>query len=240
MKRSRLLAVISAAVVLCTATAGALPRVSAAGSYDLDVTVDLGGSRISYRASPELGCFQLATESTKRYEHNAVLFFDMLSPYLEQAAGMAFPGAERAEIKNQATSCATVEEIRDPEGSINAYAVVIPYNDECIREIRLNVNTDVASIRESCHALAGRINTDRKLIVKNQSNKDAHGYVISDNRFADFGSRREQYGSGAGSHHAGRSRAGDSSCDRRNADNQSPQRCDYSQGNKCAYAVPFF
>ena len=45
MKTSKLLAVVSAAVVLCAATVGAMPRVSAADSYAVDVTVDLGGSR---------------------------------------------------------------------------------------------------------------------------------------------------------------------------------------------------
>jgi len=121
---------------------------------------DLGGRRIRYSAVTALGVFQLDNSEWSRYEHRPVLYFDRVRPYrLEE-------DARRPETADRDADCVTVSVSRDPEGRLTSCAVVIPYRDDCIREIRLVADVESEERCSPFYALADRLNRDRRISLE--------------------------------------------------------------------------
>jgi hypothetical protein len=59
----------------------------------------------------------------------------------------------------------TVKEETDMDGKLTGCTVIIPYNDICIREIRLNGNVSDDSGKNVFYDLAERMNSDRKVWI---------------------------------------------------------------------------
>ena len=59
----------------------------------------------------------------------------------------------------------TVKEETDMDGKLTGCTVIIPYNDICIREIRLNGNICDDNGKDVFYDLAERINNDRKVWI---------------------------------------------------------------------------
>lgn len=68
---------------------------------------------------------------------------------------------------NRNAEYVTVREEKDMEGKLTACTIIIPYNDECIREIRLNGNVTDESGKNVFYDLAERINSDRRVWIDN-------------------------------------------------------------------------
>lgn len=125
-------------------------------------TWDLGNHRVQYRCNTRLGAFQIISENHSRYEHVPVFYFDSMIPYQFASENQNLEGFRNSEIMDSNAEYVTVKEEKDMDGKLTACTVMIPYNDICIREIKLNGNVNDDSGKDVFYDLAERINSDRK------------------------------------------------------------------------------
>ncbi len=130
-------------------------------------TWDLGNHRVQYRCNTRLGGFQIISENHSRYEHIPVFYFDSMIPYQFSSDNNNLSDFRKNEIMNRNAEYVTVREEKDMEGKLTACTIIIPYNDECIREIRLNGNVTDESEKNVFYDLAERINSDRRVWIDN-------------------------------------------------------------------------
>lgn len=125
-------------------------------------TWDLGSHRVQYRCNTRVGAFQIISENHSRYEHVPVFYFDTMIPYQFDDGNKNLADFRNREITDINAEYVTVKEEKDMDGKLSACTVIIPYNDICIREIRLNGNVSDESGKEVFYDLAERINNDRR------------------------------------------------------------------------------
>jgi len=125
-------------------------------------TFVLGSKRVEYRGIKKLGVFQIVLPEHSRYEHNAVLYFERLLPYEFIPEGDNFDVKRYHEMVDTSANYVKVEEARDPENKLTGCTVVIPYQDDCIREIRISADVRDESDKEGFIKFADRINSDRR------------------------------------------------------------------------------
>ena len=130
-------------------------------------TWDLGSHRVQYRCNTRLGAFQIISENHSSYEHIPVFYFDAMIPYRFDDGNKNLAGLRNGEIMDINAEYVTVKEDKDMDGNLTACTVVIPYNDICIREIRLNGNVSDNSGKDVFYDLAEKINNDRKSWINN-------------------------------------------------------------------------
>ncbi len=120
---------------------------------------DLGSKRVQYRCNTRLGAFQLEVEDMRHYAAIPVFWFSQMMPYQFRAENDVLSDMRRAEMMDEAADYVRVEESRNMDGEVTGFSVIIPYDDACIREIRLASDTaDGSPFQE----LADRINQDRR------------------------------------------------------------------------------
>ena len=124
-------------------------------------TWDLGDKRVHYRCNTTIGAFQLNMSEMSRYEHIPVFWFDRMMPYEFQPEGAAFEGIRHSKVMNANAEYVQVEESRS-DGTVTACTLIIPYDDSCIREIRIQSDVDNEDDVSAFHDLADRINGDRR------------------------------------------------------------------------------
>lgn len=122
----------------------------------------LGRKRVSYRCNTRLGAFQLLTSEIDSYENVPVFYFDQMIPYAHQPEGAVFAGSRRMDVLRENAEYVTVQESKDPDGKIKSYTLEIPYNDACIREIKLSADVNEEKERAGFQSLADQINEDRR------------------------------------------------------------------------------
>jgi len=122
-------------------------------------TWDLGSKRVHYRCNTTIGAFQIKLNEMSRYEHIPVFWFDSMIPYEFGSRDEMFENTRRRKVMDEDAKYVTVEVTKDSEGKITRCAVIIPYDDANIREIKLEADTDDA---QPFNDLAERINSDRK------------------------------------------------------------------------------
>ena len=130
-------------------------------------TWDLGSHRVQYRCNTRLGAFQIISENHSSYEHVPVFYFDSMIPYQFDDDNKNLAGLRNREIMDLNAEYVAVKEDKDMDGNLTACTVIIPYNDTCIREIRLNGNVRDESDKNVFYDLAERINRDRKTWINN-------------------------------------------------------------------------
>ncbi len=130
-------------------------------------TWDLGSLRIQYRCNTRLGAFQIISEEHSRYEQVPVFYFDSMIPYQFDDGNPQLSDMRNHEIMDESAEYVTVKEEKDSEGKITACTVMIPYNDICIREIKLRASINDDSGKDVFYDLAQRINKDRISWINN-------------------------------------------------------------------------
>lgn len=125
-------------------------------------TWDLGNHRVQYRCNTRLGAFQIISENHSRYEHVPVFYFDSMIPYRFADDNPNLADFRNSEIMDSNAEYVTVKEEKDMDGKLTGCTVIIPYNDICIREIKLNGNVSDENDKDVFYDLAERINSDRK------------------------------------------------------------------------------
>ncbi len=101
---------------------------------------DLGSYRVQYRCNTKLGAFQMISEKFSSYEHIPVFYFDMMIPYQFTDDNKDLSDLRNREIIDVNAEYVSVQEDKDMDGNITLCTMIIPYNDICIREIRLSGN----------------------------------------------------------------------------------------------------
>ena len=124
-------------------------------------TWDLGSLRVHYRCNTRLGAFQINLDAMSRYEHIPVFYFDTMIPYEFASENEILADIRRNEVTNMNVNYVNVEESKDAEGNVTSAAVVIPYNSDCIREIKLKGDIRNKEEEEAFYDFAQRINQDR-------------------------------------------------------------------------------
>ncbi|MBR4100776.1 MAG: DUF4428 domain-containing protein [Oscillospiraceae bacterium] len=130
-------------------------------------TWDLGNHRVQYRCNTRLGAFQIISENHSRYEHVPVFYFDTMIPYRFADDNPNLADFRNSEIMDSNAEYVTVKEEKDMDGKLTGCTVIIPYNDICIREIKLNGNVSDENDKDVFYDLADRINSDRKAWINN-------------------------------------------------------------------------
>lgn len=121
-------------------------------------TWDLGDKRVHYRCNTTIGAFQLNMSQMSRYEHIPVFWFDLMMPYEFQPEGEMFDGMRRSKAMDAGTNYVEVDVTKDDAGKVIHCMLTIPYDDSCIREIKIESDTNDAT---AFHDLAHQINSDR-------------------------------------------------------------------------------
>lgn len=124
-------------------------------------TWDLGSKRVHYRCNTRIGAFQINLNDMSRYENIPVFWFDRMMPYEFRSEGDMFSDMQRHKIMDKNAKYVQVEETKGDEGKVTRCKLTIPYDDECIREIRLESDVSNDEQIKDFHALADRINSDR-------------------------------------------------------------------------------
>ena len=122
-------------------------------------TWDLGDKRVHYRCNTAIGAFQLNMSEMSRYEHIPVFWFDRMMPYEFQPEGDMFDGMRRGRAMDAGANYAEVDVTKDDDGKVIHCMLTIPYDDICIREIKIESDTNDAA---PFHDLADQINGDRR------------------------------------------------------------------------------
>jgi len=122
-------------------------------------TWDLGDKRVHYRCNTTIGAFQLNMSEMSRYAHIPVLWFDRMMPYEFQPEGDMFDGMRRGKAMDAGANYVEVDVSKDDNGKVIHCMLTIPYDDACIREIKIESDTDDAA---PFHDLADQINGDRR------------------------------------------------------------------------------
>lgn len=124
-------------------------------------TWDLGSKRVHYRCNTTIGAFQINMSEMSRYEHTPVFWFSRMMPYEFGSEGEAFEGMRRSKAMNANAEYVQVEQSKS-DGKVTSCTLIIPYDDPCIREIRIQSDVDGADEAESFRKLADQINSDRR------------------------------------------------------------------------------
>ena len=124
-------------------------------------TWDLGSLRVHYRRNTRTGGFQIKLNDMSRYASIPVLYFDTMIPYEFASENSNLAEIRRMDIIDTSANYVTVDEDKDSEGKVTSCTVVIPYNDKCIREIRLKNDVRDANDVETFYDFAQRLNQDR-------------------------------------------------------------------------------
>ena len=124
-------------------------------------TWDLGSLRVHYRRNTRLGAFQINLDAMSRYEHIPVFYFDTMIPYRFESENQVLADSRRNEVTDMNANYVTVEESKDSENKVTSCTVVIPYNNDCIREIKLQGDIRNEEEVEAFYDFAQRINQDR-------------------------------------------------------------------------------
>ena len=122
---------------------------------------DLGSKRVHYRCNTTIGAFQINMSEMSRYEHTPVFWFSRMMPYEFQPEGAAFEGMRRSRAMDANAEYVRVEESKS-DGKVTSCTLIIPYDDPCIREIRIQSDVDGEGKARAFHDLADRINSDRR------------------------------------------------------------------------------
>lgn len=130
-------------------------------------TWDLGSHRVQYRCNTRLGAFQIISEKHSSYEHIPVFYFDEMIPYQFSSDNENLGDIRKSEVMDLNAEYVTVREEKDMDGKLTGCTVIIPYNDTCIREIRLDGNVSDDSRKDVFYDLAQTINSDRKAWINN-------------------------------------------------------------------------
>jgi len=126
-------------------------------------TWDLGGKRVQYRCNTSLGAFQLLLDDMSRYEHVPVFWFSRMMPYEFQSDDSVFSSMRRSEMMDEGAEYVEVKEEKGDDGKVKSCTLVIPYDDICIREIRIESEVSEEGDVEAFHSLADEINGDRRV-----------------------------------------------------------------------------
>ncbi|MBO2528143.1 MAG: hypothetical protein CW335_08270 [Clostridiales bacterium] len=127
---------------------------------------DLGSKHVVYTCVHTLGVFQLYCSDQSHYAYNPVLFFDHILPYRFDDGNTFFADARRMEIMDANAKYATVSESKDPDGKITSCELIIPYQDECIQQIRISSSVRNEDECKAFYALADQINKDRRICIE--------------------------------------------------------------------------
>ena len=127
---------------------------------------DLGSKHVIYTCVHALGVFRLTCSDHSHYAYDPVLYFDRIIPYQFDDGNQFFADARRMEIMDLNASYVSVKESKDPDGKITGCELVIPYQDECIREIRISGSVNGADGCKDFYALADQINKDRRICIE--------------------------------------------------------------------------
>lgn len=122
-------------------------------------TWDLGDKRVHYRCNTTIGAFQLNMSEMSRYEHIPVFWFDRMMPYEFQPEGHMFDDMRRGKAMDAGANYVEVDVSKDDDGKVTHCMLTIPYDDVCIREIKIESDTEDAA---PFHDLADQINGDRR------------------------------------------------------------------------------
>ena len=125
-------------------------------------TWDLGYLRVHYRCNTRTGAFQINLDDMSRYEHIPVFYFDAMIPYKFEAENAVLADSRRHEVMDLNADYVRVEESKDSEGKLTSCTLIIPYNDICIREVKLKGELRNEEEKDAFYDLAERINSDRK------------------------------------------------------------------------------
>ena len=124
-------------------------------------TWDLGSKRVHYRCNTTIGAFQLNMSEMSRYEHIPVFWFDHMMPYEFGADDEMFDTMRRSKVMNAGAEYVQVE-TSESDGKITGCTLIIPYDDACIREVRIQSDVDGEDGANAFRDLAERINSDRR------------------------------------------------------------------------------
>lgn len=122
-------------------------------------TWDLGDKRVHYRCNTTIGAFQLNMSEMSRYEHIPVFWFDHMMPYEFRSEDDPLDGMRRGRATDTGANYVEVDVTKDDEGKVIHCMLTIPYDDACIREVKIESDTDDAA---PFHDLADQINSDRR------------------------------------------------------------------------------
>lgn len=122
-------------------------------------TWDLGDKRVHYRCNTTIGAFQINMSEMSRYEHTPVFWFDRMLPYEFKSENEMLDGMHRSKVMDAGANYAEVEVSEGDDGKVIHCMLTIPYDDACIREIKIESDTDDAA---PFHDLADQINGDRR------------------------------------------------------------------------------
>lgn len=121
-------------------------------------TWDLGSKRVHYRCNTRLGAFQINLNEMSRYEI-PVFWFDRMMPYEFQSDNANHSDMRRSKAMNAGANYVEVDVTKGDDGKVIHCMITIPYDDACIREIKIESDTDDASAFQD---FADRINSDRR------------------------------------------------------------------------------
>ena len=124
-------------------------------------TWDLGSLRVHYRCNTRTGAFQINLDAMSRYEHIPVFYFDTMIPYQFASENEVLADIRKHEVVDMNANYVTVKEHKGEEDKVTSCTVVIPYNDDCIREIKLQGDVRGNEDVEAFYDFAQRINQDR-------------------------------------------------------------------------------
>lgn len=122
-------------------------------------TWDLGSKRVHYRCNTTLGAFQIDMSEMSRYEHTPVFWFDSMLPYEFQSDNAHLSDMRRSKAMNADANYVEVDVTKGDDGKVIHCMITIPYDDACIREIKIESDTNDASTFQD---FADRINSDRR------------------------------------------------------------------------------
>jgi len=122
-------------------------------------TFDLGSKRVEYRCNTTLGAFQIEMSEMSRYEVNPVFWFDSMLPYEFQSDNAHLSDMRRSKVMDAGTSYVEVDVTKGDDGKVIHCMITNPYDDACIREIKIESDTDDAA---PFYDFADRINSDRR------------------------------------------------------------------------------
>lgn len=127
-------------------------------------TWNLGRYRVQYRCNTTLGAFQLLLDDMDHYESIPVLWFSQMIPYEFKSPNAVLDDMRRSDIMNTNVDYVEVEEVEDDDGKVIHCTLTFPYDDQCIREVRIesDVNEDQCAAFKD---LANQINSDRKVWI---------------------------------------------------------------------------
>lgn len=125
-------------------------------------TWDLGSLRVHYRCNTRLGAFQINLDAMSRYENIPVFYFDSMIPYEFASENSNLGDIRNREALDANANYVKVEESKDSEGKLTSCTLIIPYNDTCIREVKLKGDTRNEEDKDAFYDLADRINQDRR------------------------------------------------------------------------------